>query len=128
MSRVKYSIDYVINSSPTILYRYLTSPTSMSQWYADEVDNIENKYSFFWEGYEEKAELIAKEDNVFVRYKMDDVEEDEYVEFRIRKSPVTGDTILIITDFADDYDVEDQKQIWNSQVDSLISNIGGGNA
>ncbi len=127
MARVKYTLDYVIKSSPTILFNFLSTPSGLAQWFAEHVDNTEDNYSFFWEGVEEKANVIDKEDKIFIKFRMEDAEGDEYLEFRIERSPITGDTILIITDFADDYDMEDQKQLWNSQVDSLISRVGGAN-
>ncbi len=127
MARIKYTLDYVIKSSPTILYNFLTNPSGLSQWFADHVDSLEDSYSFFWDGYEEKAKVLELEENNFIKFRMDEAEEDEFLEFRIEKSPVTGDTILIITDFADDDDKEDQVRLWNSQIKSLISRVGGSN-
>ncbi len=127
MARIKYTLDYVIKSSPTILYNFLSTPSGLAQWFAEHVDNMEDSYSFFWDGFEEKANVIEKEDNSFIKFRMADAEGDEFLEFRIERSPITGDTVLIITDFADDYELDDQKQLWNSQVDSLISSVGGAN-
>lgn len=127
MGRVKYELDFVVKSSPTILFNFLSTPSGLSQWFADHVDNIEDKFSFFWDGFEEKAVVIEKEENIFIKFQMADGEPGEYFEFRIEKSPVTGDTILLISDFADDYDLEDQKILWDSQVHRLISKVGGAN-
>ena len=128
MGRVKFTRDYVIKSSPTILYNFLSTPSGLAQWFADHVDSFEKNFSFFWDGTEEKAEMLEKEDNVYIRFQMEDADDDkEYLEFRIQKSPVTGDTVLVITDFADDYDLEDQQQLWDSQVDGLVARVGGRN-
>jgi len=127
MARVKYVLDYVMKSSPTILYNFLSNPSGLAQWFADSVDNMENKFSFFWDGYEEKATVIEKEENSFIKFQFEENDEGEFLELRIEKSPVTGDTILIITDFADDDEVDDQKQVWHSQVDTLTSRVGGRN-
>jgi len=128
MGRVKFTRDYVIKSSPTILYNFLSTPSGLAQWFADHVDSFEKNFSFFWDGNEEKAQMLEKEDNVHIRFKMDDADDvNEYLEFRIEKSPVTGDTVLVITDFADDYDLEDQQQLWDSQVNGLVARVGGRN-
>lgn len=127
MKRVKYTLDYVIKSSPKILYNFLTTPSGLAQWFADDVRRLEEKYSFFWDGAEEKAVVLEKDEVSFIKFKMLDSEDEEYLEFKIQKSPVTGDTVLVITDFTDDYDLEDQKQLWNSQISSLVSCVGGGN-
>ena len=41
------------------------------------------------------------------------------------KSPITNETILKITDFSDSDELEDQIQLWESQIDELKKAIGG---
>ena len=45
--------------------------------------------------------------------------------FRLGRSPVTGETILEITDYCDEDEVEDQKELWNSQITLLRQETGG---
>ncbi len=129
MSRVKISLEFKVRSTPKILYNFLSTPSGLAQWFAEHVDRTETAekitYSFFWNGQEEVAEALEQEENSFIRFKMEENEEGEYLEFKITKAEITNDTILLITDFADDYDVEDQKQLWASQVDALIARVGG---
>ncbi len=125
--RKRFNMDFVIKSSPTILYNFLSTPSGLAQWFADHVDRTENDYSFFWEGFEEKAILLEFEENSYVRFKMLENDDDDYFEFKIEKSPITGDTILIITDHADDIDLEDQMRLWTSQVATLTGRVGGAN-
>lgn len=121
-----FKLEYIIKSSPTILYGFLTTPAGLSQWFADTVDINGKTYSFFWNGSEELADLIDDVENERVRFRWEESDEDEYFEFQIEKSEVTGDTVMYITDFADDFDTEDQKVLWDSQVSKLIKRIGGG--
>lgn len=125
MTKTAYQVEYVIRSSPTILYNFLTTPSGLAQWFADSVDINEPECSFVWEGYEEKATIIDAVENEFIRYKWEDSPDDEYFEFKIQKAEITGDTVLIITDFAEKNDLEDQKLLWDSQVKTLIQQIGG---
>ncbi len=125
MSRVKTTLEFTVRSTPRILYNFLSTPSGLAQWFADHVDSHENTYSFSWNGQIEKAEVLDKEEDVFIRFQMEDNEEDEYLEFRITKSEVTGDTILLVTEFTDDDDVDDQKQLWDSQIDALKAGVGG---
>ena len=127
MARKKYTLDYIVKSSPNILFNFLSTSSGLSQWFADDVKSIKNDFSFFWDGYEEKAMLVGKEDRSFVRFHMIEGVDGEYFELKIERSPITGDTILIITDFGDDDEIEDQTRLWNSMVDSLISKVGGRN-
>ena len=79
-----------------------------------------------WSGAEEIAEMIDDIEDERVRFKWEDADdEEEYLEFRMRKSPVTNETILEITDYCDDDEVADQKQLWESQVKMLRQETGG---
>ena len=59
-----------------------------------------------------------------VRFHWEDSEKEEYLEFRFGRSPVTGETILEITDFCDEDEVDDQKQLWESQIKVLRQETG----
>ena len=123
--KVAYQAEYVIRSSPGILYGFLTTPSGLAQWFADGVDIEESKCVFTWEGYDEVAIILDAIESEYIRYKWEESEDDEYFEFKIEKAEVTGDTILIITDFAYDFEIDDQKLLWDSQVKQLIQQIGG---
>ena len=55
----------------------------------------------------------------------EDADEDEYLEFRFTRSPVTGETIFEITDYCDEGEEADQKQLWESQIKVLRQETGG---
>ena len=125
MARTAFELEYVVRSSIPILYKFLTTPSGLAQWFADEVDINEGVYSFNWEGSSEEAELLDEEEDEFVRYRWMESDDDEYFEFKIGRSEVTGDTILYITDFEDERFVEDQERFWDSQIKQLRQQIGG---
>lgn len=127
MDRVKYNLEFIFRASPTILYNFITTPSCLVRWFCDEVDITPGgKYTFFWSGSDEVAEVIESEPGEFIRFQWEDADDDdEYLEFKMEKSPVTGETILLITDFADDDEVEDQKQLWETQIEKLRTETGG---
>jgi hypothetical protein len=60
------------------------------------------------------------EKNRFIRLKWDDDEEDDdYWEMRIEQSKETDDYLLLITDFADNDDVDGIKDIWNNNMNRM---------
>ncbi len=120
----QFTLEFIIRSSAKVLYDFLITPTGLSQWFADQVDNEGNTYFFTWNGVEDQAELISTDDDDYIRFQWDYQDEDEYFEFRIEKGEITGDTILYITDFADPSEVESQKQLWQSQIKELSKRIG----
>lgn len=127
MPRVKYSVDYIIKSTPSVLYNFMSTPSGLEQWFADRVEFNKGNITFTWNEYQEQALILEQEEDEMLRLKMENHENEEFVEFRITKAEVTGDTILIITDFAEQSEVEDQKRLWNRQIESLISSVGGRN-
>jgi uncharacterized protein YndB with AHSA1/START domain len=122
--RIQYSLEFSIRCSPTILYDFLFSATGLGEWFAEKVTQHENNFYFHWKGNEEMAEMIAAEENEYVVFRWDWMNEDEFFEFRIEKSPVTNETILTITDFAEKSDIEDQKRLWETQIHDLKHRVG----
>ena len=120
----KFTIEYIIKSSPLVLYNCLTTATGLQQWFADDVDNEGNTFHFSWQGETESADLISTDDDDFIRFRWDWQDPDEYFEFRIDKTEITNDTVLFVTDFAEDREVEAQKRLWDAQIHNLRVRIG----
>ena len=122
--KLMYSLEFPIRCSPTILYEFLSTPVGLQEWFADKVDQRENTYTFTWNGNTDTALILEHLDNEFIRYRWDYQNKDEFFEFSIEQSPVTNETILRVTDFADKTDQKDQERLWNSQVSDLKHRIG----
>ena len=128
MDREEFKLEYIIKSSPNVLYNYLKTPSGLSDWFADNVNIKDDVYSFFWDGSEEEALLLAKKDKEFVRFRwLDDEEdgEDYYFEFYIKVDSLTGETALIITDFAEPDEKDESILLWEKQVTNLKRLLGG---
>jgi uncharacterized protein YndB with AHSA1/START domain len=125
MKRVSFEMEFLFRASPTILYKFLTSPACLVRWFCDTVDIQEDVYAFEWSGSEEVAILIDDIEEERLRFKWEEAADNEYLEFRFDISPVTNETILSITDFCDEDEVEDQKKLWASQFDMLRRETGG---
>ncbi len=125
MSKIKYEIEVPIHASPNLLFQYLSSPSNLQEWFADKVNSRGKVYSFIWDGEEEKAEVLLKRNDERIKFKWLESEDDEsYFEFRIIVDALTKDVSLFITDFADDDEVEESKQLWENQIDELKHTIG----
>ncbi len=125
MERVKFTMEFIFRASPTILYQFLTTPACLIRWFCDEIDIQGETYTFMWNDTEEVAELIMDHEDELLKFKWEDApSEEEYLEFKMYKSPVTGETILEVTDFCDDDEVDDQKQYWVSQLEKLRKESG----
>ena len=126
MTKVKYELEIPIHASPNMLYQYISSPSNLQEWFADEVNSRGKIFNFVWDGTEEQAELITKKPNERIRFKwLESNDDDSYFEIRIQVDALTKDVSLIVTDFADDEDeVEEAKQLWENQIDELRHTIG----
>ena len=123
--KVKFEIEFIIKSSPKLLYNYLSTPSGLSNWFAENVNLRGDIYTFMWDDDKEQAKLVTKKDNHFIKFKwMDDEDEDTFFEFKIEIDDLTKDVALMITDFAEKEDVESAKQLWESQIDELHGVLG----
>lgn len=122
---VKYTQEFVIRSSPTILFEFLTTPSGLAQWFADRVNVRQDSFIFYWEGNSQKAKIIDQLENEFIRFHWDDSPPDEYCEFKITATEITGDTVLTITDFAHPDELEEDQLLWDAQVHELSKRLGG---
>ena len=126
-SKIKFEVEYPIHASPTMLYQYISTASSLSEWFADNVNSRGIIFSFFWDGTEEKAELLSSKSNSFVKFRWLDGNDDQdkyYFEIRIVVDEITKDVSLIVTDFSYEDEVEENKMLWDNQISDLKQVIG----
>ena len=122
--KVKYELEFPIQASPNMLYQYISSASNLSEWFADNVNSRGKVFSFFWDGVEEKAELLSSKNNTYVKFKWLENDDDSFFEIKITVDEITKDVSLIILDFAENDEVEEAKMLWESQISDLKSVIG----
>lgn len=123
--KVKYEMEFPIQVSPSLLYQYISTPSGMSEWYADNVNSRGEFFSFIWEGSEEKARLLGKKSGERIKFKwVDDEDTDYYFELRIQVDDITKDVSLMVTDFAEDDEIEEGKMLWENMVSNLKQVLG----
>ena len=57
---IKYSIELPINSSVNVLYKRLSTPSGLAEWFADNVNLKNNIYTFIWDDSEQSAKILKK--------------------------------------------------------------------
>tara|TARA_R110002012_G_scaffold321944_1_gene552559 strand:+ start:1729 stop:2112 length:384 start_codon:yes stop_codon:yes gene_type:complete len=122
--KVKFEIEFVIQSSPQLLYNYLSTPSGLSEWFADNVNSRGEKFYFIWDESEEEAKLLKRKSEEFVKFRWEEQEDDSYFEMRIIVDEITSDVSLFITDFAEEDEVEEAKMLWSNQVGTLKQVLG----
>ena len=124
MAKQLYTLEFPVRCSPVILYEFLASPAGLQEWFADRVDDRDNVFSFTWNGTIERAEVLEKEQDKFIRFHWLHAPKEEFFEFKIEKSEVTNQTILVIKDFAEKKEIKDQSRLWDYQVKELFHRLG----
>ncbi|MVN22599.1 START-like domain-containing protein [Mucilaginibacter arboris] len=120
----KFKIEYEINSSPKILYSFLSEPNGLAQWFADDVNIKDQIYTFSWDDEKQNAKLLGMKENKFVRFRWMDDDPQSYFEMEIIQDELTNDVALGITDFATEENINERTLIWNNQIAYLISVLG----
>src|SRR5688500_2050597 len=119
-----YTLEFPVRCSPVILYEFLATPAGLQEWFAVRVVDRDNVFSFTWNGSADKAEVLEKEHDKFIKFHWLHAPMEEYIEFRIKKSEVTNQTILVIKDFAEKKEIKDQTMLWDYQVKELFHRLG----
>jgi uncharacterized protein YndB with AHSA1/START domain len=121
--KIKFQLEYIINSSPRILFPYLQEPNELAQWFADDVNYKDGVYTFIWDDEPHRAKILATKENKSVRFKWLD-DDPYYFDLEIDQDELTNDVALKITDFAKEEDLENRKLIWKNSIVYLQSVIG----
>jgi|TARA_B100000902_G_scaffold363964_1_gene383593 uncharacterized protein YndB with AHSA1/START domain len=124
--RIKFEMEFPIKVSQKLLFQYISTPSGLSEWFADNVNSRGEIFIFIWDDSEESAKLIRKNNNEKIQFQwLDDEDTDYYFELRIQFDEITKDVSLIVTDFAEDEDeVEESKLLWTNQISDLKKVLG----
>lgn len=123
----KFELEYLLKTSPKVLDNMISTPSGLSEWFADDVNIKDDVYTFFWDGSEEEARLISKKANTRVKWKWvedEDEELDTYFELRYEVDPMTKAVVLTITDFAELDEMEEAQRLWENQIADLKRILG----
>ena len=124
-TKVKFEIEFPIQASPQLLYNYISTPSGLSEWFADNVNSRGELFTFIWDDSEEQAKLLTKKSSERIKFKWLDSEDDSsFFELRIQVDSITKDVSIIVTDFSDDDEVEESKMLWENQISSLKQVLG----
>ena len=64
-SKVRIDLEFPIHASPSFLFQYISTPDSMGEWFADNVNSRGKKYTFMWNDSEEVADRLAQKTDHF---------------------------------------------------------------
>lgn len=125
--KTKYELEFVVQSSPQLLYQYISTPSGLSEWFADNVNSRGELFTFIWDDSEEEAKLLSKKSGERIKFRWaEDDEEgmDYFFELRIQVDEITKDVSLMVTDYSDDDEIDENKMLWDNMISNLKQVLG----
>lgn len=124
--KVKFEMEFPIHASPQLLYQYISTPSGLSEWFADNVNSRGELFTFIWNDSEEKAKLVTKKsgERIKFRWSTDDDDPQYFFEIRIQVDEITKDVSLIVTDFSEEDEIDEAKMLWENQISDLKQVLG----
>ena len=127
MKKEKIHLEYLLSAtSKNILWGAISTPAGLEEWFADKVVSDDKTVEFSWGKSEQRvAEIIAIRAYSFIRFRWkDDEGERSYFEMKMTYNELTHAYVLEVTDFAVPDEVEDTKELWDSQIANLRRTCG----
>lgn len=125
MKKELYKIDYELkNGSVSVLWKLISTPSGLSEWFAEDVEKNNDVFSFQWENTIQKAKVISISTNTAIRFHWEGEPEEYYFELRIDHSELTRGIVLSISDFAEPSEKKGNIELWNAQVETLTRRSG----
>jgi uncharacterized protein YndB with AHSA1/START domain len=124
--RQRIELEFPMHCSANTLYTYISSPSGLSSWFADDVSVHGSNYVFKWDDGESlEGELVKNLNRKHVKFKwINGPHINETLEFIIHKDEVTDDLALIVADYSDEEDYDEFEMVWENQVQNLKNQIG----
>lgn len=125
--KIKYELEFPIHASPSLLYQYISTPSGLSEWFADNVNSRGEIFTFIWDDSEEKAKLVSKRtgERVKFRWLEEDGSDTEYFfELKIMEDDITKDVSIVVVDFSEEDEMDESKLLWENQISDLKHVLG----
>lgn len=129
MQKIKFNAEYEINASPKMLYPYLSTPTGLKEWFADDVNLNEDKtFAFIWDGIKSKALKSAQKTNMMVKFEFTTTDSSDkdfaYLDLRLEENDLTQTSFLKVIDYSEATDLKELEALWENLIDNLRAAVG----
>ena len=122
MKKTKVRMEYMLKGgSSSIVWAIISTPSGVETWFADKVTSSDKIFTFRWGKTESRqAEVVGIRTNSYIRFHwMDDEDRKSYFELKVNYNELTEDLMLEVIDFAYPDEIEDVKDLWESDIEKL---------
>lgn len=131
MKKKRINIEHTLRcKNANIIWPLLSTEAGLQKWIADTVERDGDILSFtwgeVWSHHEiRQARVVAEELSKRIRFVWEpDEDEEAYWELCMERSDITGDYVLVITDYALPEDEESLYDIWGQNLEQLHQSTG----
>lgn len=127
IEKKKFEMEYLLRTSTKVLENMISTPSGLSEWFADDVNINNDVYSFVWDKSEQEARLLANKAANRMKWRWIEDEEggmESFFEIRYDVDPMTKSVILTVTDFAEEEEIEEAQQLWDNSISELKRILG----
>ena len=122
MKKTKVRMEYMLKGgSSSIVWSIISTPSGLETWFADKVNAEDKIFTFRWGKTESRqAEVVGIRTNSYIRFHwMDDEERKSFFELKVNYNELTEDLMLEVVDFAYPDEIDDVKDLWESDIEKL---------
>lgn len=121
----KYVFEYLIHSAPSHIFELISTPSGLTEWFAEDVIVRDGLFIFMWDGIPNRAKMVNYKDDKLVRFKWVDKADERYFEFRLEIDELTNEVSLYVTDFLEEgADIPSTRLLWDKQISNLKHLLG----
>lgn len=123
----RVDLEFTINTSPYLLFNRLSTPSGLSEWFADNVNLSGKIFTFIWENTQVKAELLEKKENKSIKFRWikEGSNPKNFFSFRLTTQDMTGEqTLQVVEQLDENEDLEEAISLWTSQIGELKRILG----
>ena len=125
MEKQKIQLEYAMGGIPAgLLWSYISSASGLKEWFADEVFINGKEYTFIWSGQSQTATVLSTRSGQSIRFRWSDGEAKTYFEMRLSYNELTEITTLTVVDFVEVDELEDSRELWDTQINLLRRKLG----
>lgn len=125
MAREKFTLEYDMRSTPvSMLWSYIATANGLKEWFADDAKMDGKEVVLIWNGVEQGLSIVGLRTEKYIRYRWSEDTDKTYFELRIMTSELTGNSVLCVTDFAEPEELQEAKDLWNYQMETLQRQLG----
>ena len=131
MKKTKINIEYPLNTkSNKLIWTLISTAEGLQKWIAGYVKEEDGRFVLTWgeawtENHSLTAKILHREPMRSVKLSWENEACDEaYIELSIAKSDITGQQTLSITDYAEEGDEDNLRDLWEGDLERLHHSSG----